>query len=428
MGAVREGLLRLSDATAAARARGWARAWHTRVLLAATALAWLLPLPGLDALRGRWLAAFAAAAGLVAVGFLLRVVARPWLRTRPDRLAARLDDERGWKDATSTALEVERQPAASPVGAYLVAHAVALVGTVQGPAAVAVRRGRPWLRIALVVLFLAALLLPGVNGMLGLPGVGHHPNPTAMDWDDWLREHSRLRVDRVPADEEYSLRLQVSFRTIKPLPAAYSGDVILVWDGLPRGVLGVVEAGSGELAEIAPVWDLAQIKFLEGLRRTGEHRAFVRLVPKGGPFTVALICDPAIFKIPPGGGGGGAQPPPQPPPEPPPPEPPPTPQPTPEGNEEAPKPPPSGREEAVKPLINEGDTVKKDSAVVEVEDPNAGTKPPPAVPLAEALRDFDRLVERAVGTERIQAWDRDYLRRYFRALQRLVAPVGTPPK
>jgi hypothetical protein len=81
----------------------------------------------------------------------------------------------------------------------------------------------------------------------------------------------------------------------------------------------------------------------------------------------------------------------------------------------------------VKPLVNEGDTVKKESAVVEVKDPDAGTKPPPAVPLADALRDFERVVERAVGSERIPPADREYLRRYFRALQRLATPATTGP-
>jgi hypothetical protein len=39
------------------------------------------------------------------------------------------------------------------------------------------------------------------------------------------------------------------------------------------------------------------------------------------------------------------------------------------------------------------------------------------VPLEEALRDFERVVESAVGSERLTARDREFLLRYFRALR-----------
>jgi hypothetical protein len=72
----------------------------------------------------------------------------------------------------------------------------------------------------------------------------------------------------------------------------------------------------------------------------------------------------------------------------------------------------------VDPLDRGGPTVKKDTAVVAVRDEDAGTAPPPAVPLAEALRDLDRVLEQAVASERVLPADRAYLRRYLEALRR----------
>lgn len=72
----------------------------------------------------------------------------------------------------------------------------------------------------------------------------------------------------------------------------------------------------------------------------------------------------------------------------------------------------------VEPLVRKDpETVKKDDAVVAVRDPEAGLRPPPVVPLGEALREFDDVVERAMGRERVGGDDREYLLRYFRALR-----------
>ncbi len=61
--------------------------------------------------------------------------------------------------------------------------------------------------------------------------------------------------------------------------------------------------------------------------------------------------------------------------------------------------------------------VHKEDAVVAVPDPKAGLEPPPLVPLEEALREFERVVERAMGSERIRGADQAFLLRYFRALE-----------
>lgn len=135
-----------------------------------------------------------------------------------------------------------------------------------------------------------------------------------------------------------------------------------------------------------------------------------------------------------GGGGGGAdqeEPQPEPQPEPeaeaqPEPQPseeqpePPPPPPVPEGpQEEEPQPPPPEEErvEVVDPLVREDRKVHKEDAVVAVPDPKAGLEPPPLMPLEEALREFERVLERAMGSERIRGADKAFLRRYFEALE-----------
>ena len=75
-------------------------------------------------------------------------------------------------------------------------------------------------------------------------------------------------------------------------------------------------------------------------------------------------------------------------------------------------------DEAVAPLDAKGDTVKKDQAVVAVRDENAGSVPPPPVPLEEALKDLERVVERAVSAEHVLPADRSFVRRYLEALRR----------
>ena len=94
-----------------------------------------------------------------------------------------------------------------------------------------------------------------------------------------------------------------------------------------------------------------------------------------------------------------------------------------EGPRAVPPPPEQAPDEVVTPLVNEGETVKKEQAVVAVRDPEAGLKPPPPRPLGDALRDFEKRVESAVGRERFAPADQALVRRYFEALRRLTEPA-----
>jgi hypothetical protein len=255
-----------------------------------------------------------------------------------------------------------------------------------------------------------------------------------MDADAWLKKHATLALEPdAVAAVEAPLSLVAVFRTSRPLPEAYRGGLTLFFDDQPRADLGAVTAPAGERARVDVRFDLRKLETLKEHLTPGKHRARVRLVPAAPPFTLAIVSNEIEVEVPPedGGGqgqGGGEPPPPKPQPEPPPPppEPPPTQAEAPREGPPPPPPPPSGREEAVIPLVNEGATVKKDAAVVTVRDPDAGVKAPTPVPLSEVLRDFDRVVERAVAEERVPPADRELLWRYFKALRQLVAPE-TPP-
>ena len=59
---------------------------------------------------------------------------------------------------------------------------------------------------------------------------------------------------------------------------------------------------------------------------------------------------------------------------------------------------------------------------VAVKDPDAGLSAPKAMPLSEALRDYQHVVERAVLGERVLPADKEFLKRYLEALRRGAAP------
>ena len=96
-----------------------------------------------------------------------------------------------------------------------------------------------------------------------------------------------------------------------------------------------------------------------------------------------------------------------------------------EGDAPPPEPPPEQPDSVVDPFVRDGDTVKKEDAVVAVEDPGGGVKPPARVPLEQALRDFEKVREKEVGREDIPPRDRAFLLRYF---ERLRAAVQKAPK
>lgn len=440
MALVRAALLALDQGRARARASGWAGRVHLGLLAAAALLAALtalgLPLPGMLALQGRLLPVLAATAGLLLLGPLLRRIAPVWLREGPRALARSLEDDRGWKDAASTALEVEGAREAQPVAAYLVQQAAALVSAVPPEEAASGRRPGRWGPRALAALFAVALLLPGVSGRAGETGAGRGgelgPGWREVggggpeDADRWLRANGRLSVLHSDLSAPRATGLTALFRTARPLPVPYEGVLSLLWDDVERGNLGAVSAPAGARAQVEREVLLERVPGLGPHLTPGRHRARLRLAPSAGPFTLALLSEELEVDIPPPeGGGAGAGPKDQPQPEPPPPapEPPPPPAPTPAPGEPPPPPPPSTRETAVTPLINPGETVRKEQAVVAVRAPDAGVEPPPD-PLGAALKDVPRAVERAISAERVPPRERAFLERYFRTLERLVAPDG----
>ncbi len=445
---------RLAHGEARASAGAWARRTHLSLLLlavlGAAATVWIGPLVGFAALEGRLLPVLAAAALLWLLFPVLRLVAVPWLAPSASRLARRLDDEHGWKDAVGTALDVERGLVRGALAAHLTQHVEGLLGAEALPAVPSARAGRPWLRLLLTLLFAALLLLPGVRGWGGAGGAGRggeigagwveHPDQGPMDADRWLREHARLTLELADLTGiEAPTSLTARFVTTRPLPAAYRGELALLWDDTVLARVTELSALEGTPARLEHVFDVAGLTELEGHLTPGTHRARVRLAPLDLPFLQALRSNEIEVEIPPpkgAGGGGGGTPPPPPPtapppkPAPPPPEPPPPAPPAPPPPEAAlppppsrPPPPSSTREEAVTPFVNPGETVKKDTAVVAVRDPEAGLKPPPTAPPSEALRDFDKLVERALSRERITPADQALVRRYFALLRTLTEPA-----
>jgi hypothetical protein len=193
------------------------------------------------------------------------------------------------------------------------------------------------------------------------------------------------------------------------------------WDGAGPFDLGAIEFGAGEDIDEPIDVRFDAIEGLAELATKGTHRVDLYLVPLPGsyPFSQGPLHVGRVWiDLGEGGGGGGAssdnekeQPE----------DPPPQPQPQPdEGEQPLPPPPPPEREEVVQPFVNEGETVKKEDAVVAVKDPDGGVKPPKQVPLEEALRDFEKRKESEVARETIPASERAFLRRYFEQLERAV--------
>jgi hypothetical protein len=248
------------------------------------------------------------------------------------------------------------------------------------------------------------------------------------DADRWMREHGRATL-RLPDPLEEPTRLRRTLLTDLPLPARFAGEAWLLFDDLEPVLLGPVLGERGERLALEDDVRLDALGALAQHLTPGEHRARVRFAPTSGPWRSPVTSNEVRLLVKPrspkggGGGGGGGEPPPPRPSESPPPPPPPAPAPVPDGVEEKPPQPPpdTGREEVVTPLVAPGAKVQKERAVVAVRDPEAGTKPPPPVPLERVLQDFDRIVERAVPEERWRPSDREFLLRYFEALRREAA-------
>lgn len=413
--------------------------------------------PGLawvERLEGHPLRALAAvlAVGIVAAlaGRLVAIDRRPVGR----RLARHLDDRLALRDATDAALS--RLDVVDPALAAVV-DASAAAGLASADPARLWKAGpaRARLPMVLAALALVLLLLPGVLGFGGRGagrgtdvGPGYRPVATTPDdgsaltpdeADRWLAEHGRLDLE-VPDPEGAWNAWVARFRTTAPLPKGFEGAYDVVVDGrVPAGPIGVTGAEAGRVANVATDVKADKHPDVRVALKPGRHEVRLVLRPTRGPWRLPLTSPPVEVVVPPPDGGGGAgdkppptppppaPPPPEPPPAPPPPEPPPPPPPPP-----PPKPPdaPGGEpppdvqfhDEAVEPLTREGEKVHKDEALVAVPDANAGTSRPRAVPLAEALDDLDRVVERAVREERVAPADRAWLKRYLEALRAAAAP------
>lgn len=212
-----------------------------------------------------------------------------------------------------------------------------------------------------------------------------------------------------------------------PIPAREGGepldaDVQLYWNG--EGPFDVGRARIPTGREVAVPLDVrfAEHPELAARAKEGEHRLDVYMEPADGAFAFSegpLHVGVVWLRFGDGGGGGGGagaaeQ------------EPEPQEQEQPQGGQdeseegEAPEPPPEIPEnpEVVEPFIRDGETVEKDDAIVGVEDPDSGVKPPPEAPIDPRLRKFERVLETTPGWERIPPSERAFLKRYFEALAR----------
>jgi hypothetical protein len=196
---------------------------HLPLLLAAAlgafaSRAWT-PLPGWSALHGALGASLLAALGLWAAPRLLERLLAFGARPSADALARRLDDEHGWRDETTTALDRAEEAGATDVDRFLVLQAAGRLRELPG-APVRRSRVRPGLEAALLFLFVFVLLAPGVAGWIGRsdrPGERPPPPkggaayagkgaPAALPADLWL---TRFVEDPPP---------------VEPLPEAAAGE------------------------------------------------------------------------------------------------------------------------------------------------------------------------------------------------------------
>ncbi len=234
--------------------------------------------------------------------------------------------------------------------------------------------------------------------------------------------------------------LEVDLRWDLPLPKLVDGNegeklyarVTMYWDGSGPFDVGNVMLTPGEEVDEKVVVRFDAYEELQPLRTKGRHRLdfYIRPEPgsfkfSDGPLHVGLLW---IETGDGGGGGGGGDDNSNKPPD----------QPQPQDQEEEkkedetqptpqpqtpPDPPPEIPDdeldiEVIDPFVREGDMIKKDDAIVAVPDDDAGVKPPKRVPLEDALRDFEKVLQRAVDWESYSPRMRDFLRRYFEEMRR----------
>jgi hypothetical protein len=430
-------LSRLSKARAASEGRRTARR-ASLLLLAGLVVAalfhrMLVPLPGLSFLEAHPLWALLAVAAAVPAAWLVGRVVAAFARPTPRALARSLDDSLRLSDAVESGVSVEARGAPGPLDG-LVADLAARRLAATDPAAIwpAFRGGRraPIL-LALLALFL--LWAPGVLGIGGKGGSGAGDSlgvgrrddpspdrgaaPTPQDADAWLAAHGKLVFD-VPDPERAPFAWRATFALDADAPADVRGPVSVIVDGgEPSEPVGSLAVARGARGPTVLPFDPGSWEALANRLSPGTHRVRVRLSP-ADPFRAPLDSEEVEVVIPP----PDPPKPPPPPPPPPKPEPDPPPPPPPQGGQPPPPPAPKTHDEVVTPLAREGETVKKDDALVAVKDPNAGTAPPQEIPLSQALLDFEKVVERAIRAERVLPQDEAFVRRYLEALRKTVSP------
>ncbi|MDA1194913.1 MAG: hypothetical protein O2894_06980 [Planctomycetota bacterium] len=192
------------------------------------------------------------------------------------------------------------------------------------------------------------------------------------------------------------------------------------WDDTGPYEVGAFAFRAGDEIDVPVDIRFDRIEGLEALATAGLHRVDLYIEPAAdsypfsrGPLHVGRVW----IELGDGGGGAGEGAAPEQAPDPADDEE--QPDTAPDGQPEEPPPAPGEVEDdVIEPFVGAGETVKKDDAVVAVEDPNAGVKPPPAVPLERALREFTKEAEAAIGAEGLSPGERAFLRRYFELLRK----------
>ncbi|MDA1194914.1 MAG: hypothetical protein O2894_06985 [Planctomycetota bacterium] len=203
-----------------ARGAGGARAsrLHFALLVGACLLAFahrtLLRVPGFDGLQASWPLLLGVAAGIWLFGPALRLALARLLRPSPRRIARDLDDRHGWRDETETATGLVAREPRGALDALLLAQAGGRLRELPTTPHAGWRWRR--VRLALALLFVALLMLPGVDGLLGGRGAGARGGedlgssgaqggfgaPAPMAADLWMQGfvENPIAVEPLPAD------------------------------------------------------------------------------------------------------------------------------------------------------------------------------------------------------------------------------------
>ncbi len=251
-----------------------------------------------------------------------------------------------------------------------------------------------------------------------LPQAGSILKPTPLSMKSpALRIHLRWSLPapalRTPGakNPERSTRTNASQRV----------GVNMMWDDQGPFALEPLTITPGEAIEHALDIRLNRIEALQPFLTKGKHAITIFLREFDGTSSLGNARVPVArvwVALGEGGGGGGAQN-----------------EPTPDernkGEDEADKPipdkenekppqvePEEERQEVVDPFVRNDETVKKDDAIVAVEDENAGLKQPQPEITEEQLRQFEALRTAALRDGRISKSEAEFLARYFAALKK----------